>query len=101
MSEDFFETFGLGPDDEHITTLDTAGVALGAVQGLAKQTSERDRRIDEVEAENDRLRDEIDEQGDRIEDLETENETLRKRLVAVEEHLDLETSSADPASADD
>jgi len=34
MAQDFHAAFGLGADDRHIHTLDAAGVALAAVQGL-------------------------------------------------------------------
>jgi hypothetical protein len=47
------------------------------------------------------LREDLAERDNRIDDLEVENETLRERLTAVEEHLDLEASEPDPTSDDD
>lgn len=37
MAQDFFEAFGLGESDRHITTIDADGVALAAIQALARQ----------------------------------------------------------------
>jgi hypothetical protein len=34
MAQDFHASFGLGPDDKHIATVDADGVALAAIQGL-------------------------------------------------------------------
>jgi hypothetical protein len=36
-AQDFFEAFGLGLDDKHITTIDEGGVALAAIKGLYRQ----------------------------------------------------------------
>jgi hypothetical protein len=36
-AQDFHAAFGLGLDDKHIATLDEAGVALAAIQGLYRQ----------------------------------------------------------------
>ncbi|HMO51788.1 MAG TPA: hypothetical protein PKE26_10230 [Kiritimatiellia bacterium] len=53
MAQDFFAAFGVGPDDRHIASVDADGVALAAIQGLAK-------RNDELKKENEVLRAEID-----------------------------------------
>jgi hypothetical protein len=89
MAEDFHDAFGLGPDDEHITTVDADGVAFAAIQGLAEKLdgaeqklAEKDDRIDDLEAENEALR-------GRNDDLET-------RLEAVENHLGL-AGASDPS----
>jgi len=62
MAQDFHETFGLGSDDRHISTLDTDGVALAALKGLIEELQERKdrsaaqaRRLHELEAELGRL----------------------------------------------
>lgn len=34
MAQDFYNAFGLGEDDKHISTVDVDGVALAAIQGL-------------------------------------------------------------------
>jgi hypothetical protein len=58
MAQDFHAAFGLGFDDEHISTLDTDGVALAAIKGLIEELRERKnrsaaqaRRLVELEAE--------------------------------------------------
>lgn len=62
MAQDFHETFGLGIDDKHISTLDTDGVTLAALKGLIEELQERkDRsaaqaeRLQELQAEIERL----------------------------------------------
>jgi trimeric autotransporter adhesin len=39
MAQDFYSAFGLGLDDEHISTIDEGGVALAAIQGLYRQNT--------------------------------------------------------------
>jgi hypothetical protein len=58
MAQDFHAAFGLGYDDKHISTLDTDGVALAALQGLIEELRERKersaeqaRRLAELDAE--------------------------------------------------
>ena len=90
MAEDFYEAFGLGGDDKHIASLDTAGVALAAVKGLAERLETKDERleqqaeqIDDLEAEREALEAEVEAKDDRIDDLES-------RLERVEAALDLD-----------
>ena len=45
MAEDFQAAFGLGGRDDVISTLDTSGVTLAAIQGLRLELEERDREI--------------------------------------------------------
>ncbi|MCH8063415.1 MAG: tail fiber domain-containing protein [Chloroflexi bacterium] len=45
MAQDFYEAFGLGEDDMHITTVDIEGVALAAIQGLYQLLQEKDAQI--------------------------------------------------------
>jgi len=56
MTQDFYVAFGLGEDDRHITTIDADGVALSAIQALAEENAELRGRVDDLEAEMDRLR---------------------------------------------
>lgn len=59
MSEDFSEAFGLGATSKGLSTIDTGGVALAAIQGLKEMTDdqlhrlreEKDREIFELKAE--------------------------------------------------
>lgn len=54
-AQDFRAAFGLGHDDKHIGTLDTDGVALAAIKGLAEEIAEEDRLSSEREARISRL----------------------------------------------
>jgi hypothetical protein len=49
VAEDFHAAFGTGADDKHLAALDSAGVALAAIQGLHLIVQEKDCRIDELE----------------------------------------------------
>ena len=40
MAQDFHAAFGLGPDDQHISSVDVDGVALAAIQGLNQKLTE-------------------------------------------------------------
>ncbi len=52
VAEDFFERFGLGVDNKHISPNDMAGVALAATQALTTLIGEKDA---EIQALKDRL----------------------------------------------
>jgi len=58
MAEDFYATFGLGPDNKHVAPGDMAGVALAAAKAL--------------KAENERLREQNEEILDRLSRLEAQ-----------------------------
>lgn len=49
VAQDFHAIFGVGADDKHIAPLDSAGVALAAIQGLYDLVQEKDARIDAQE----------------------------------------------------
>ena len=55
MAEDFSKAFGLGEDSRHIATVDEEGVALAAIDALAKRSARQDRTIAALKAELDRL----------------------------------------------
>jgi hypothetical protein len=50
MAEDFHAAFGLGRTEKGITTLDTSGVALAAIQGLVQENQELKQRLEKLEA---------------------------------------------------
>jgi hypothetical protein len=50
MSEDFYQAFGLGQDEKHISFTDSAGVALAAVQGLNQIVQEKDKEIADLKS---------------------------------------------------
>ncbi len=53
MAQDFHAAFGLGGDDDKtITTLDTDGVTLAAIQGLVEELQDRDTKIAGLEQQN-------------------------------------------------
>lgn len=70
MAEDFHDAFGLDGDEETIATVDADGVALAAIQGLSNQLDDRDQRIDDLEAENERLRTRLETLEDRVDAME-------------------------------
>jgi hypothetical protein len=71
MAQDFHAAFGLGGDDDKtITTLDTDGVTLAAIQGLVEELKERDARIAELESK-----------AARVDRLELEVEKIRQQIA--------------------
>ncbi len=48
-AQDFQAAFGVGEDDRHITTVDSDGVALAAIQALYELVKEKDSRIQALE----------------------------------------------------
>ena len=51
MAQDFAAAFGLGTDDRHIFTLDAAGIALAAIQGLHDLALAQQAQLDALERE--------------------------------------------------
>ena len=49
MAQDFYSSFHLGTDEKHIGTVDEAGVALAAIQGLNAVVKEKDAKIADLE----------------------------------------------------
>jgi len=47
VAQDFHEAFGVGEDERHIAALDSAGVALAAIQGLNQKLDKTARNEDE------------------------------------------------------
>ena len=56
IAEDWFATFGLGPDDKHVTTTDLSGVALAAIKGLYQELQVRDAKVAQLEQQIQELR---------------------------------------------
>ncbi|PSP94252.1 hypothetical protein BRC91_06685 [Halobacteriales archaeon QS_4_62_28] len=87
VAEQFYDAFGLGPDETHISTVDADGVAFAAIQGLAervdtlrKDLSQKDGRIDELESETAK-------KDERIEALEAKLESNDERIDRLEDCL--------------
>jgi hypothetical protein len=56
VAQDFAAAFGVGSDDQHITTVDADGVALAAIQGLNEKLEEQVRAKDaKIESLENRL----------------------------------------------
>jgi trimeric autotransporter adhesin len=77
MAQDFYASFGVGPDDRHITEIDSAGVALAAIKGLYERTTE----------ENLQLRSQLAAENNRIQKLSNEVNTL---VAALRPRLSVE-----------
>ena len=60
MAEDFHAAFGLGESATGLSTLDTSGVALAAIQGLNQRLQQKDAEIDRLEDEVAALRDQLE-----------------------------------------
>ena len=73
-AQDFRAAFELGGSDKAIGTVDADGVALAAIKGLFDLLEEKDHRIEDVKAANDRLSREL--------------QALREQLQALQEKLD-------------
>lgn len=71
VAEDFHASFGLGSDSVSISTVDAAGVALAAIQGLNQR----------LEAENTALRQKNADQDAAIAELRAELDELRRLLL--------------------
>lgn len=54
-AEDFFQLFGFGQSDRHISVSDMAGVALGAAQALQQRLDDKDQEIESLEQRLERL----------------------------------------------
>lgn len=77
MAQDFAQLFGVGADETRISTLDTSGVALAAVQALTTRLTEEQMRVSKLADDNDRLT------RENARALE-ENEALHQRLARLE-----------------
>lgn len=55
MAQDFREAFGLGEDEKHISTVDSEGVALAAIQALYQINQELTRQVNELQNQVARL----------------------------------------------
>lgn len=51
VAQDFHSAFDTGEDDKHLAALDTAGVALAAIQGLYEIVQDKDCEIEELRSE--------------------------------------------------
>lgn len=54
VAQDFYAAFGLGSDNHYISSVDSDGVALAAIQGLYRMTREKDTQLASLQEENDK-----------------------------------------------
>jgi hypothetical protein len=59
VAEDWWATFGLGPDDKHVSMTDVGGVALAAIKGLHQVVAEKATEIAALRADNSALTERI------------------------------------------
>lgn len=83
MAQDFYSLFGFGESDTTITTIDVDGVSLAAIQALTQKTNELKVKSEEIE-----LLKAV------IEKLENENAMLEKRVVKMEQKLNLNNTAS-------
>ena len=77
MSQDFRAAFGLGQDEVTISTVDGAGVALAAIQGLHQLAREQETALQEQHAT-------IERQQAALDVLREENRQFAQRVAEVE-----------------
>jgi hypothetical protein len=76
-AEDFAAAFGLGPDDKSISSIDSDGVALAAIQGLNAR----------LERDLARMRDELADRDGELARLRGESSSLAERMAELERRL--------------
>ena len=54
-AQDFYAAFGVGVDNQHISSIDTGGVALVAIQALNQQLLTQNATIEQLTQQNERL----------------------------------------------
>jgi hypothetical protein len=70
MAQDFYAAFGIGEDEKHITSIDSEGVALAAIQGLNEVDKEMGKRLDSLASENKKLKEQNAELAERLTRIE-------------------------------
>jgi hypothetical protein len=85
MAQDFHAAFGLGESPTGISTIDTGGVALAAIQGLHAQLEDKTAQLNQVKAENAALQARLEKHEERMMQLEMAvSDLLRKQLPEAE-----------------
>jgi hypothetical protein len=78
MAQDFYRLFELGETDSGISSIDTGGVALAAIQGLQAQLEDKADQLAQVRSENAALRAELQQHDQRMLQLEIALGELRR-----------------------
>lgn len=79
MTAEFHSTFGIGPSDDPITNVNAAGVTLAAIRDLSTRMEEAHNELDDLAAELEERDACIESQAERIDENEAENERLCER----------------------
>ena len=83
MAQDFYQAFELGDTDKGISTLDSSGIALAAIQALKQENkslrAEKDTEIAELKNQNKALT----ERMQKMEDQLTEIDKLKQQLSSI------------------
>lgn len=77
MAQEFHQAFSLGDDDKHISTLDSEGVALAAIQALYREVQQKDAQIRKLQKQVQELH--------RARTRETR--TVEERLAQIEQQV--------------
>ncbi|MBT5855230.1 tail fiber domain-containing protein [bacterium] len=121
MAQDFYEAYGLGRDEKHISTVDADGIALVSIQALAKRIAvtqkelsviietldsrldpddlrkpykELDRVLHRLESENRQLDKAISRLGKRVGDRYKRIDQLLKGIEAMEASSNLKVNTS-------
>ena len=60
VAEDFHAAFALGEDEKRLSSLDTSGVALAAIQGLSQLVDDKETAIAELQLVNAEMAERLD-----------------------------------------
>lgn len=80
MAQDFYQAFQLGNTEKGISSIDTGGVALAAIQALNIQLGRKETKIDSLDKENQALQAQLQEQDARVQQLELAVTELMQKL---------------------
>jgi hypothetical protein len=78
MAQDFYAAFGLGESDRHISTIDADGIALLSIQALYELSLEKEKKIEQLTKEIERLRTADAKKSQEITELKARLEALEK-----------------------
>ena len=99
MAQDFRAAFGLGEDDAHIDAVDSEGVSLAAIQGLARVVQDQDAQIAALRAQVADLRRENDALRAAEARQAQQDAALAARVTAIERAAGAGTGGAPPWDA--
>jgi hypothetical protein len=80
VAEDFYRIFKTGDAEDHLATIDTAGVSLAGVKALSGKVKSQQEQIKSQQQQ-------IEKQQKQIEELKLHNRQLEERLNSVEEKI--------------